>query len=139
MPGMRKKYMLGYAAGGMPRSPLMLEEPFIPQRPPRMFINDDRPRFEGDNPRFNIPAPSMSRGPIGSSGFPDGYNPNWQLYGGGTDLLDYANNPSFQMVRNMHRSMPEMTQGFLDSRGLSDEPSFTDVLPPSIEQRRPPM
>jgi len=39
---------LGFAAGGMPRSPLMLEEPFIPQRPPRMFINDDRPRFELD-------------------------------------------------------------------------------------------
>ena len=60
MPGMRKKYMLGYAGGGMPtimmnpdmpvmrfqrggmpRSPLMMQEPFIPQRPPRMFINDD--------------------------------------------------------------------------------------------------
>jgi len=52
----------GYAAGGMPRSPLMLEEPFIPQRPPRMFINDDRPRFEGDNPRFNIPAPTPGAG-----------------------------------------------------------------------------
>ena len=62
MPGMRKKYMLGYAGGGMPtimmnpdmpvmrfqrggmpRSPLMMQEPFIPQRPPRMFINDEVP------------------------------------------------------------------------------------------------
>ena len=48
-----------YAAGGMARSPLMLPTPVPSQRPPRMFINDDRPRFEGNNPRFNIPAPSM--------------------------------------------------------------------------------
>lgn len=70
MPGMRKKYMLGYAAGGMPRSPLMLPTLVPSQRPPRTYIHEMGPRFEGDNPRFNIPAPAPEPTPIGLN--PDG-------------------------------------------------------------------
>ena len=35
--------VMRFQRGGMPRSPLMMQEPFIPQRPPRMFINDEVP------------------------------------------------------------------------------------------------
>jgi len=44
-----------YAAGGIARSPLVRRPLVRPQRPRGVFIG------EGDNPRFNIPAPSAHR------------------------------------------------------------------------------
>ena len=55
-----------YATGGMARSPLVRRPLVRPQRSLREII-EERPRFEGNNPRFNIPAPSMSRVPLGRS------------------------------------------------------------------------
>ena len=56
------EYISGMAAGGMPRSPLMRPTPVRPQRPLREFIHERGPRFEGDNPRFNIPTPPYPMG-----------------------------------------------------------------------------
>jgi len=129
MPGMRKKYMLGYAAGGMPRSTLMLPTPVPSQRPPRMFINDDRPRFEGNNPRFNIPAPSMLLDNFNTPERFMGINdrPPMQYIGEGAPIMEMP--PEMPQFPGRQPKFPGMMEPIRDPEPVGPPPGMPPLIP----------
>ena len=111
-----------YAAGGIARSPLVRRPLVRPQRPPGVFIG------EGDNPRFNIPAPSMSRVPLGRSVRPPRI---------GTPMPSIPLGPSDKPERGNKGSPPDFSSLYNAVVQGTPEP-IREVRPPRIGTPPPP-